>query len=98
MSAYDLKDQSPEFEDYDTDEGAIERPRHSAGVTLALAAAAVTLVCGLALIFDATWPEAAASPQDCAAIADGDARLNCYDTAVHRMPPQPARGAAAVVD
>jgi hypothetical protein len=98
MSAFDLKDQSPEFEGYDTDDGTPERPRRAGGVVLALAAAAVTLVCGLALIFDATWPAPVASPEDCAAIVDGDARLNCYDTAVHRMPPQPARGAAAVVD
>lgn len=35
------------------------------------------------------------SPEECAAISDPDVRLSCYDSAVHRAPSQPARGATA---
>ncbi len=39
----------------------------------------------------------AEKPQDCMAIDDQSARLDCYDAVLHRNPPQPAKGANAVL-
>ena len=39
----------------------------------------------------------AADPQACLAINEGAARLACYDSALHRSPTEPARGATAPI-
>lgn len=64
---------------------------------LALAIAVTALASGVltGLVLYGTARVIVDRPQDCAVVADADARLACYDDSVHRTPSQPAHGALA---
>jgi hypothetical protein len=65
------------------------------GLALAIALVAIGLAFVTVLFVDGASRVTVTKPEDCAAIADSDARLNCYDVSVHRAPSPPARGATA---
>lgn len=68
--------------------------RQSAYVIAALVAAMV-LVVALVTYFRDTTPPQIASGETCAAIADTNARLQCYDQIFDRAAGEPAKGANA---
>jgi hypothetical protein len=72
-----------------------DAPRRSTALAYIVLLGALLLVGALALLFNGATRFAAKKPQDCAAISESDIRLSCYDSAVHRIPSQPARGANA---
>jgi hypothetical protein len=70
-----------------------ERPQ-SASVIIALLAAMLLVVMLVSYGPDANRPQVATG-QECAAIGDISARLNCYDQLFERAAPEPAKGATA---
>lgn len=95
MNASDVNDGLPHLEDYDP---APSAARGRGGLVLAFVIAVLALGGGTLWLLDATSQLPADKPQACAAIDDADLRLSCYDNAVHRALPQPARGANAVLN
>jgi hypothetical protein len=95
MNALDLNDMAGP--DREGDGGP--RPSHvrheAKGLALAIAVVAIGLAFVTVLFVDGASRVTVSKPEDCAAIADSDARLNCYDVSVHRAPSPPARGATA---
>ena len=96
MNASDMDDGLPRFEDQDP-----QSAPHSSGkvspLVLGLAFAAALVLGGMILVGESAHVTAD-RPQACVGIDNADLRLSCYDETVHRPPPQPARGATAIVN